>query len=130
MPATSFPEYARQLQTVINTLLVAGDATLRDFEVDPRSLIHGYIAGVLEFSDGSTLHIREFVHLRLTPPTQMYVYHYQDATDQLRFRYDNAAHRPPLTHAEHKHTPSGIEHAPSPSLREVIDEVLTHIRTP
>lgn len=80
MSATSFPEYVRHLQGVIDALLASGDATLHAFEVDPRSVIHGYIAGVLQFSDGSALPVREFVHLRLIPPTRMYVYHYQDAT--------------------------------------------------
>ena len=43
---------------------------------------------------------------------------------QLVFRYDNAAHRPDLPAPEHKHTPSGIEVAPVPTLAMIIDLIL------
>ena len=55
----------------------------------------------------------------------MYAYHYQDANARLIFRYDNAAHRPPLTAKEHKHTPANIAVVFPPTLEQVIDEILT-----
>ena len=54
----------------------------------------------------------------------MYAYHYQDANRDLISRYDNAAHRPPLPQAEHKHTPSGVEISSAPTLTQVADEIL------
>ena len=36
----------------------------------------------------------------------------------------NAAHRPPLTQAEHKHTPAGVEVRPVPTLAQVVDEIM------
>ena len=54
----------------------------------------------------------------------MYAYHYQDAAQQLVFRYDNAAHRPALPQPAHVHTPSGIEPASPPALAAVLDEIL------
>jgi hypothetical protein len=49
---------------------------------------------------------------------------YQDPEQGLIFRYDNAAHRPLLPQAEHKHGPAGLEPSPAPTLAEVLDEVL------
>jgi hypothetical protein len=54
----------------------------------------------------------------------MYAYHYQDAGKALVFRYDNAAHLPPLPRAEHKHTPTDVTVWPAPTLAQVIDEIL------
>jgi hypothetical protein len=54
----------------------------------------------------------------------MYVYHYQDANKALVFRYDNAPHRPPLSLAEHKHTPAGVTVSLAPTLAQLIDEIL------
>jgi len=64
---------------------------------------------------------------RLTQFEQQYgvdTAHYQDANKALIFRYDNAAHSPPLPQAEHKHTPSGVEILPMPALAQVVDEIL------
>ena len=54
----------------------------------------------------------------------MYAYHYQDADDNLIFRYANAVHRPTLPQPEHKHTRSAIELVQAPTLTEVLDEIL------
>ncbi len=91
---------------------------------DQRSLLRGFIAGMLQFSDGSELHFREFVDVSSPEPRLMYAYHYQDASKVLILRYDNAAHRPPLPQAEHKHTPAGVEVSLVPTLAQVIDEIL------
>jgi hypothetical protein len=79
---------------------------------------------VITFPDGSELHFREFVNVSLPEPRLMYAYHYQDANKVLILRYDNAAHRPPLPQAEHKHTPAGVETSLAPTLAQVIDEIL------
>ncbi|RKY05453.1 hypothetical protein DRP77_00870 [Candidatus Poribacteria bacterium] len=78
----------------------------------------------MQFRDGSELHFREFVNLALDEPRLMFAYHYQGPDKRLIFRYDNALHRPPLPKREHKHTPSGVEIAPAPKLREILDEIL------
>jgi len=57
----------------------------------------------------------------------MYAYHCQDAEKHLRFRYDNARHRPPVSQKEHKHTIDGVTPATVPSLQEVIDEALDYL---
>ncbi|MGA1196800.1 MAG: toxin-antitoxin system TumE family protein [Candidatus Latescibacterota bacterium] len=56
----------------------------------------------------------------------MYVYHYQNAENNLVFRYDNAAHKPALQHPHHKHVPTGIEFPSVPTPIDAIDEILNY----
>lgn len=125
MPATSFPEYAQDLINVLNQVTASGEVILKDFEVDQRSSALGLISGILDLADGSSLHFREFVNTNLADLKMMYSYHYQDVNNNLIFRYDNAAHKPALPQAEHKHLPSRIELRQAPTLVEVIDEILS-----
>jgi hypothetical protein len=74
--------------------------------------------------DGSELHFHQYINLAAPEPRQMYAYHYQDATAQMIFRYDNAAHRPPLSARRRKHTPDNIVVILPPTLEQVIDEIL------
>lgn len=124
MPAINFREYARGIEDVLDATVAAGEAVLVSIQIDQRSSLRGFIAGLLQFNDASELHLREFVDTSLAEPKLMYAYHYQDANEDLIFRYDNAAHRPPLPQAEHKHTPAGVEVSPAPTLVQVVDEIL------
>jgi Family of unknown function (DUF6516) len=124
MPAISFPEYAREIEDILNRMVVADEAILVNLRVDQRSIVRGLITGSLEFQDGSTLHFREFVDISQTEPKIMYAYHYQDAGHNLIFRYDNAAHRPALPQPEHKHTPSILETSSVPTLGGVLDQLI------
>ena len=83
-----------------------------------------FIRGTVLFEDDSELHLRGFVDVTLDEPKLAYAYHYQDANQSLAFRYDNAAHRPPLAQPEHKHTFAGATVSPVPTLTQVIDEIL------
>ena len=65
MPTTSFPEYAKAITLLIDTLLASGQASV----------------------------------------------------------VNNAAHRPLLPLAEHKHTASAISPTPAPTFMQVIDEI-------
>ena len=124
MPASSFREYAQHILHIIELLLSTGQAVLVDQTIDQRSALRGFIGGVLHFEDGSQLHFREFVDTSLPEPRLMYAYHLQDAENELIFRYDNAAHRPELSLAEHKHTAEGVRVSKAPTFDEVIDEIL------
>lgn len=124
MLITSFPDYAQAIQALINELITTGEAHLLNLEIDSRSTLRGYIAGSLQFQDETELHFREFVDINQANPRLMYVYHYQSAEKGLIFRYDNATHRPSLPQKEHKHTPAGIELSMSPTLSQVLDEIL------
>jgi len=124
MPATNFHEYARTITDTLDTTVVAGEATLISIQMDQRSSIRGFITGLLRFNDDSELHFREFVDTSLPEPRLMYAYHYQDANQTLIFRYDNAAYRPRLPQAEHKHTVESVAVSPAPTLAQVVDEIL------
>jgi hypothetical protein len=54
----------------------------------------------------------------------MYTFHYQNAQSALRFRYDDAEHRPGLGFQDHKHTPSTTIPSEIPSLQDVLDEIV------
>jgi hypothetical protein len=124
MPATSFHEYARGIEDVLDAIVAAGEAVLVSVQIDQRSSLRGFIAGMLQFNDASELHFREFLDTSLPEPRLMYAYHYQDVNGELIFRYDNAAHRPQLPQAEHKHAPAGVQVSPAPTLAQVVDEIM------
>jgi hypothetical protein len=120
---TNFHEYVQTLQQILHELISTGDAQITELQIDPRSNVRGYITGVLLFRDDTALHFREFVDLTLPTHRAMYAYHYQDGQGNLMFRYDNAAHKPPLPQADHKHTAVGILLCTPPTLRQVLDEI-------
>lgn len=124
MPAATFPDYAQGIAQTLHRAVATGEAGLLTLQVDHRSAIRGFIMGSLQFADGSTLHFREFIDLSQAEPKIMYAYHYQDADHNLIFHYDNAAHRPALPYPTHRHTLSGVEAAPVPTLPEILDRIL------
>lgn len=124
MPATSFIEYVREIEAALDAAIGTGEAVLRNMEVDHRSAVIGFLAGMLQFESGSQLHFREYVDVTLSEPRLMYAYHYQDANDNLIFRYDNAPHRPALAKPEHKHTPNNVETSDAPTIEQVLNEIL------
>ncbi len=85
----------------------------------------GYIEGRLRFPDGSLLDFDEVVvvHDEQIIKTR-YAYHYQDASNKLVFRYDNASHHPYIfTYPHHKHVGSAVEPSPNPDLGDVLSEI-------
>ena len=93
----SFQIYLEQIQIVLNDTLSIGSAILIEFQAERRSATAGFLAGALQFEDGSQLHFREYVDTSQAQSRLMYAYHFQDAAKPLVFRYDNAAHRPTLS---------------------------------
>ena len=94
-----------------------------NFEVRPGD--QSYIQGQIHFIDGSVLHFKEFVDVTMEVIEKLtYSYHYQDEDRQLIFRYDNAAHKPPLPSPEHKHLPDQIIIFPAPLLTDILVEIL------
>jgi hypothetical protein len=123
MPVTSFPEYTKTITSLIDTLLTSGQARVVNLQVDQRSMLRGFISGILAFEDDSELHFSEYVDLTQSEPMLMYAYHYQDSKKTLVFRYDNAAHRPLPAQVEHKHSALTVSPAPAPTFTQVIDEI-------
>ncbi len=124
MSTTNFPDYTQTIEKVLAALIATGEITFTDLQIDQRSSLRGFIMGMLQFSDGSELHFREFLDISRDEPRLMYAYHYQSPEKTLIFRYDNAAHRPPLPQPEHKHTKTNVKASSAPTLAQVIDEIL------
>ena len=94
---------------------------------EKRAELVGFIRGEIEFKDGSKLHFRELVDLRLPLRLMMYAYHYQDPDGALVFRYDNTAHHMNVsTFPHHQHTSDGqIISAKATGLEAVLREIET-----
>jgi hypothetical protein len=95
------------------------------FETRPGN--QGYLHGVIVFIDESRLFFREYLDVSVEQLDKLtYTYHYQDAEDNLLFRYDNAPHKPALPFVDHKHiAPDGIVQADAPALADVLVEIAT-----
>ena len=125
MPTIGFLEYARAARDAIDRLTDSGDAVLVSLQFDQRSSVRGFIDGALQFFDGSQLIFREFLDTTVNEPPLMYAYHYQDAAQQLVFRYDNAAqtecspNRRTSTYAIRQ-----LNLRPPPASAEVLDQIL------
>jgi hypothetical protein len=112
-------------QWVARTSYVVGFSITRE----KRSRHIGLIKGVIEFTDGSRLHLIEFVEVKGAIDRYKYRYHYQDGDQERIFRYDMAPHFPDLaTSPHHKHvgptiTPDQVLPSPGPLLSEVLAEI-------
>ena len=80
----------------------------------------------VELIDNSVLFIREYISAKQEQIEHFsYAYQYQAADESLIFRYDNAAHKPPLSEKEHKHLQNGeIIVYQLPSIELIVDDVL------
>lgn len=115
-------EYFRHIGQTIEESCILVDSRLLN---DKRSLSIGFIEGRLTFLDGSSLRFMEFVNLRAEAVRYKYSYHYQDAADELIFRYDMAPHHQEVsTFPHHKHSANGeAVESTAPSLADVLEEI-------
>lgn len=115
-------DYFRQLEAIIEN---CGSIRNQVVHKDKRSGYVGYFRADLYFGSGSRLHVREFVFTRSVIVKDTYAYHYQDAQEQLVFRYDNTQHSADLEDPpHHKHTSTAIVSSTEPNLQTVLDEIL------
>jgi len=117
--------YFAQVKAIIDQYAVTSFVLDTEVSFETRPGEQGYLTGSITFVDGSVLYFREYLDaFKGTVDKLMYTYHYQDASNQLIFRYDNARHRPPLRSLEHKHTPEQVVEAPAPALEDVLAEIV------
>jgi hypothetical protein len=96
-----------------------------DISSDIRTPKVGVIKGVITFIDDSKLYFTEYVDSRYKIQKLSYSFQYQNNQNELIFRYDNAAHKPKLTFAEHKHMGDGsIVEADAPEFFEILREII------
>jgi hypothetical protein len=118
-------DYFAQIKAVVDQYAVARFVLDVKVNFETRPGEQGYLAGSIIFVDGSALHFTEFLDVvGETTDKLMYTYHYQDAQERLIFRYDNARHRPLLHSLEHKHTPEQVVETPTPTLEDVLAEIV------
>jgi hypothetical protein len=86
----------------------------------------GAITATLWFADASRLDFTEVLEMRAYRPIKhRYSYHYMRG-DKMVFRYDNAEHHQRLkTFPHHKHVGRKVVAAPEPTLKQVLEEIVT-----
>jgi len=116
--------YFNQIKAIVDQYAVTRFVLDANVSFETRPGEQGYLTGSITFVDSSVLHFREFLDaVKETVDKLMYTYHYQDESNQLIFRYDNARHRPPLRSLEHKHISDQIVETPAPTLDDVLAEI-------
>jgi hypothetical protein len=123
----SLKDYLADLQVLLSKTPFLISTSLHYEERPP---VAGLIKGSLFFADGSQLEFKEFLIIQPTQQVIKYAYHYRKG-GLLIFRYDNAndpAARDLPTYPSHKHIPEGIAHAEKPSLRQVLQEIISQIK--
>jgi hypothetical protein len=118
--------YFQELQTLIDSFppVVAKKVTYHQI----TSYI-GYIRGELFFTDGSFLHIREYLNFLKDPFKISYSYHYQKEA-KLIFRYDNAPHYsqlPDFPHHRHGQDELSPDSSEMPELKKILEEIAKHL---
>ncbi len=115
----------RYLHRLYDTVVSRSYIEVEQLVFDNRSNRRGTIKGRLRFHDGSLLDFGEVIILQNEQIVKLrYVYHYQNASGELIFRYDNAPHYPNLpTHPHHKHVGSAVEPVQASDLSEVLHEI-------
>jgi hypothetical protein len=108
-----------------NTILSRDSLEIEQLVLDDHSKQRGTIEGRLRFYDHSRLEFDEVVLVRDKQLVKLrYAYHYQNAQNELIFRYDNAPHHPTVaTFPHHKHVGMKVEPTEAPDLSEVLKEI-------
>lgn len=123
-------EYFESIRALLHSLSYSQSS---EVEYDYRDRETGFLKGDLVFKDGSRLHFREFVHVKLgkSADRYMYVFQYMRANGRTIFRYDDADHFPHLpTAPHHKHVGEDkVIAADSTNLQSVLKEIEKLIET-
>ena len=124
-------DYFDEISRLVHEYQTAGFLLSCDVLTDARSDDLGYLRATLTFSDRSELHIREYVRVGNDRVERLALaYHYQDAAGILRFRYDNARHRPAVVSTVHKHVGQDLVPAEGVTLADVLREIIGGYLTP
>lgn len=125
-------EYFQRLNDRLAPQLTSGLLVRIEMQIEGRSPTLGYLRMKLTWSDGSELHVREFVDTDPQPVRLSYAYHYQTVGQQPIFRYDNARHKPDLGFADHRHASDGTitQVIRVPDLGHIVTEVVSTITSP
>lgn len=124
----SVTDYANRLRSdILNTPHVVSHS----LSYEDRPPVAGIVKGSARFSDGSSLHFKEFLHLNPTTSRLKYAFHYVTSDGELVFRYHNArdpAARHLSSYPHHRHGGKGLTHSDAPTLKEVLREAARVVR--
>ena len=96
--------------------------------IDNRGDVVLYLKGEIVFTNHCELHFKEYFVSGPEFKKIAYSYHYQDAKNELIFRYDNAEHHPDLeTFPHHKHIGDAAFPSEEFSLEKVLDVIINQI---
>ncbi|HHT9134852.1 MAG TPA: toxin-antitoxin system TumE family protein [Candidatus Avalokitesvara rifleensis] len=115
------------LDEILNLIAENPFAVSQSLSFEERPPDSAFITGTVTFTDGSMLHLKEFVIFEPKGAIVLkYGYNYLAEDETLNFRYDNAFD--PLvkslsTYPEHKHTANGLVSAKRPAFRDVLSEI-------
>lgn len=114
---------------------ITSSAIVTAFRVTEQdsSLVDGYFRAILSFRDGSRLEAMEYVRVtKGAVEVKRYSFHWMDADNQLRLRWDNAEHYRNLPNYPH-HLHDGDEKIVVPSepmnLLKVLDLIAGRLDT-
>ncbi len=117
-------DYFDEIGRLVHEYQAAGFLLSSDLLTDARSDDLGYLRATLTFADRSELHVREYVRVSDDRVERLALaYHYQDAAGTLRFRYDNAQHRPQAVSTVHKHVGQDLVPGEGVTLVDVLREI-------
>jgi hypothetical protein len=113
------------LYRLYDTVSSRGYVEIEYLNFDEMPERQGIVEGRLIFYDGSLLEFDETILVRGEELLKLrYAYHYQNASGEIIFRYDNAPHYPNIpTYPHHKHVGSTVQPSSIPDLSEVLSEV-------
>lgn len=119
-------DYLREVRAAIEKIEIYGYAESVEIKEEIRAGKQAVVKVTVVLVDGSSLYIKEYVDAKYRIEKLSYGYQFQDMQGETIFRYDNAAHKPPLKMKEHKHLFDGrIIEAPAPEMNELVDEVIS-----
>jgi hypothetical protein len=115
-------EYLTHVYQLIQNL---AEVDAERYEEQILSVSRGNLRIRLRFSEGALLEISEAIVLVSGDLHWLsYRYHYQDSSETMIFRYDNAPHHPEVpTYPDHKHIGTRVVTSFHPSIEQVLEEV-------
>jgi hypothetical protein len=124
----SLRDYLEQVRSGLQTFEDYGLSEQIDFAAEIRPGSQAVLKASVKLIDTSELYMREYLLEKGTVQQLSYAYQYQTQDGMLIFRYDNAAHRPPLGFDNHKHDAAGrIIPAEPPNIEVLVQEIIDYM---
>jgi hypothetical protein len=120
-------EYLEEVSATIDEYSKTGFIFSAEIKRDMRTENIGLIKIFITFTDESKLYVTEYLDLSVKIEKLSYSYHYQDRSGRVLFRYDNAAHKPPLRFAHHKHVGNSVFQCKIPDLEGILEEITDYL---